>query len=203
MPKSVRSRSIIGTLARLEVMRSIVKMESRACGSHSVAHDFARVLILQGRQIEPALICREVGNVGVPDLVRTAGREALIQKVQRRRQGMIGVRRHFEPASLTAAQFHLFSQASHAISAHVPALTLQFPVQPPDSIGFPCFPMRGGGGHLQSLILLSLPGRWALQPCVEAAAGHFQHLGHLNILGTENHGGTGGGPKDRSGEGRA
>jgi hypothetical protein len=57
-------------------------------GSHGISHDLSAVHILVPCQIEPAFLCRDVGDITELDLIRRCRLKLLLKQILRYRQGM-------------------------------------------------------------------------------------------------------------------
>jgi hypothetical protein len=98
---------------------------------HAPADDLAGGQVLDGGQVEPALVGRQVGEVGEPDRVRPLGREAPPEEVRRDREVVPAVGGAGRPASPPAGgQAHLAHQPRHAPARVPPALAAQLGVDP-------------------------------------------------------------------------
>ena len=101
--------------------------------AHGPAHDLAAEHIHHGGQKQPALMCRDVGEIGQPDSVGTDGLEATLDQVGRGRRRRIGYGR---PEAFSPARYALYAHAAHqpghAQTAH------------PDSVGQAQFGLNPG-----------------------------------------------------------
>lgn len=100
---------------------------------HHPTHDLARIQIQHGRQVQPAAISANVGDVGRPGLIRGIGIEAPVQEVGGHRQVMSavgGVGELAFPARLPL----LLHQPAHSVAADLQALGLQRRTQPAAAI---------------------------------------------------------------------
>src|SRR3954471_3583142 len=79
---------------------------------HGPAHDTAAVQIHDGRQIQPALVGPDKGDVGEPDLIAHGGREVPAEQVRRDREAM--------PAVGGAASSRPGRDGPNAMVAHLP-----------------------------------------------------------------------------------
>ena len=85
---------------------------------HRPADDLAREQIHRDREVEPALVGRDVGHVRDPDLVGCVGPEVAIHAIGRDREAVVGVRGLHSEASL-----RLRTQAGNAHQARDPMPT--------------------------------------------------------------------------------
>ncbi len=76
-------------------------------------------------QVQPALLCPDVGDVGAPFFVRACRREILIEQVRRHRPGVVTIRGPLEPPLLPRPQPILTHQARCPAAADMQAIVAQ------------------------------------------------------------------------------
>jgi hypothetical protein len=87
-------------------------------GAHGIADYLSGVHVLVSGKIEPALICRDIRNVGQPDLARRRSLESLLKQVLRHRQAVTGVCRCLKSAFLFTLQAKFLSKTPDAMNSH-------------------------------------------------------------------------------------
>ncbi len=89
------------------------------------ANDAAGEQVDDDGQVQPALLCPDVGDVGAPFFVRARRREILIKQVRRHRPGVVTVRGPLEPPLLPRPQPILTHQARRPTAANMQAIVAQ------------------------------------------------------------------------------
>jgi len=86
------------TLGPLTAISLIESLQDQFLGHPLIrvpAYDFTRVQVHDARDIEPSFVCRNVRDVGHPDLVERLRCELLVQHIVIHRQVVLRVRRRF------------------------------------------------------------------------------------------------------------
>ena len=79
-------------------------------GPHGIPDDLTRIQILNPGYIQPPFLCRDIGDVGEPGLIRARRGERLRQAILRHWQVMRRIRGDREPLYRCTAQAQLLSQ---------------------------------------------------------------------------------------------
>jgi hypothetical protein len=95
-------------------------------GLERPSHDLATEQIQDDRQIQPALVGPEIGDVCRPDLIGFRRREVTLQQVRRDRQIVIRVRRRDVLALVPCTNAMLRHQLANPLLAHAHATREQF-----------------------------------------------------------------------------
>ena len=146
--------------------------------AHGIADYFAAKQVLQTSQIQPSLICGDVGNVTAPGLIRSACTEVLVQYIRSDWQVVRRIGRRLELALLLASQAELCTQTLDAVHANLDTVVRQILLQPFRAKGLPgtlvscthlCFELK---------LSLSAQRQRPFAPGIIAADGHAQEPAH-------------------------
>lgn len=153
-------------------------------GGHTLGHgppdNHAREKVDHDRQIQPAFIGPQVGDIAHPFAVRSRSGEVLPEQVGRHRQVMVGVGGCLELLRGLGAQPLSLQAGRHGLAIVAAALIMQIAGQPRRTAA-PLAGSKGSGDLLIEKRLPLLAGRRVLLPMppdVEAAARCAQDTAH-------------------------
>lgn len=144
-----------------------------------IAHDPSGAEVHDGRQVEPAFIGVDIGDVRYPAHVRAAGIEFPVQDVLRHRQVVLGVSGHLEFTFLDGMNVSLSHQSLDSLFAAVDALFTQLPADAGAAIGFTALFIDLHDLFLDNFILYLALAYWPNQPAVVCRPGHLEDPAHL------------------------
>src|SRR5262245_4776801 len=146
---------------------------------HRPADDPSREEVHRRREVEPALVGRDVGDVRDPDLVRRTGAEVLVEAVRRDRVAVLAVRRLDSESPLRLRAQPCFPhQPRDAVVATRLASLQQRLMDPRNAVDAAALVEDAADQSRQPTIVAGSVAFVATEPRVEAAPGDLEGLAH-------------------------
>ncbi len=125
-------------LPRMSVLHGIVKRGNGQMPIDGIAglpaHHPAAEQVNKAAQVQPALVCRDVGEVRHPGQIRQGYLEILLEQIGKGRGPGVGYRRLHAPAPGYRHQPCRLHQSAHALAAHIVAALAQLVTDLPGAV---------------------------------------------------------------------